>query len=68
MNHGFINEALVHAFGDWIIQEVPDGRIPYYINIMFDPLERPTHPCYHANDGCPLLGKRLVLRQTVQPI
>jgi hypothetical protein len=42
MNHNPINEALVHAFGDWIIQEVLDGRIPYYINIMFDPLERLT--------------------------
>jgi hypothetical protein len=33
------NTDLVHAYGDWIIQELLNGHDPYYINIMFDPLD-----------------------------
>ena len=33
------NKDLVHAYGDWIIQELLNGHDPYYINIMFDPLD-----------------------------
>jgi hypothetical protein len=38
------NQALIRAYGNWIIQEVSYGRIPYYINIMFDPLDRYYSP------------------------
>jgi hypothetical protein len=41
MSPNFNNAALVHAYGDWIIHEASEGRIPYYINIMFEPLHRP---------------------------
>jgi hypothetical protein len=33
------NTDLVYAYGNWIIQELFNGHDPYYINIMFDPLD-----------------------------
>jgi hypothetical protein len=37
MEHYFYRSTL--AFGDWIIQEMAQGRLPYYLNIMFHPLK-----------------------------
>jgi hypothetical protein len=39
-NNRLETKDLVHAYGDWIIQELFNGHNPYYINIMFDPLDR----------------------------
>ena len=30
---------LIQAYGDWIIHESRDGRMVYYINLMFEPLK-----------------------------
>lgn len=32
-------QELIQAYGDWIIQEVQDGRMVHYINLMFDQLK-----------------------------
>ena len=37
-------EALIRAYGDWIILQTLEGRRPYYINIMFEPLGRLESP------------------------
>jgi hypothetical protein len=31
-------ESLIQCYTDWLIQEIHQGRLPYYINIMFHPL------------------------------
>ena len=30
---------LIHAYGDWIIQEIREGRTAYYTNLMFEQLK-----------------------------
>src|SRR3977135_714835 len=34
---------LIQGYSDWIMGECSNGRIPYYINIMFHPLRGSTH-------------------------
>src|ERR1700704_4479457 len=31
-------DDLIRGYGDWIMRECVNGRLPYYINIMFHPL------------------------------
>jgi hypothetical protein len=42
MSHN-THQLLVQAYTDWLIQEVRQDRIPYYLNIMFHPLKGGSH-------------------------
>ena len=36
-------EQLIKCYTDWLIQEIQQGRLPYYINIMFHQLPGPSN-------------------------